>query len=189
MRNNSQLKIAHPGSISAYCYELSENNECVLSCDDFDPKQAPKDCEGTWYETQGYRLVPGDTCDVSTGLNLLPIARACPPKAPTVAQVPVNAPSEENNTTSPVVTALLLTVPILAAIIFLFGLLYFLAARSQAVRNVVSKILPERLLPTFQPPASDYSSALQFNPNAPNILDEDLLQDDDDALQEDGNYP
>jgi hypothetical protein len=173
----------------AYCYELSENNECVLSCDDFDPKQAPKDCEGTWYETQGYRLVPGDTCDVSSGLNLLPIARACPPKAPTVAQVPVNAPSEENNTTSPVVTALLLTVPILAAIIFLFGLLYFLAARSQAVRNVVSKILPERLLPTFQPPASDYSSALQFNPNAPNILDEDLLQDDDDALQEDGTYP
>lgn len=158
----------------------------MLSCEDFDPKQAPESCQGTWHETQGYRLVPGDTCDVNSGLNLLPITRACPPQAPSVAQVPVQTPVDSEGAASPVVTALLLTVPIIAAIIFLFGLLYFLAARSQAVRNVVSKILPERLLPTFQPPASDYSSALQFNPNVPNILDEDLLQDDDDALQEDG---
>jgi len=130
--------------------------------------------------------VPGDTCDVSTGLDLRPITRPCPPKAPSVPQASNETPSAETNASSPVITALLLTVPIVAAIIFLFGLLYFLAARSQAVRNVVAKILPERLLPTFQPPASDYSSALQFNPNVPNILDEDLLQDDEDDLQEDG---
>jgi hypothetical protein len=64
-----------------------------------------------------------------------------------------------------------------------FGLFYWGSSRNQNIRHCMGRILPEKYLPSFEPPSGLHYEV--FNPNQPNILDEDLLQDDD-TLQEDG---
>eukprot|EP01121_Diplochlamys_sp_Union-15-3_P018697 TRINITY_DN6867_c0_g1_i1.p1 TRINITY_DN6867_c0_g1~~TRINITY_DN6867_c0_g1_i1.p1 ORF type:complete len:255 (+),score=25.41 TRINITY_DN6867_c0_g1_i1:161-925(+) len=66
--------------ICDYCFTKNEMDNCVLDsteCPWYDPHEVPSPCIGSWNETQGYRLAAGDTCDISSGLNLLPITRTC----------------------------------------------------------------------------------------------------------------
>ena len=176
-------------------HQTSGEITCVMSmsqCPRFHPKIPPSDCEGTWLETKGYRLIPGDTCDISSGLNLLPIVQNCPPKSPSTITSPdnltpnseINSPSSNNNNgqMSPLVNAILMSIPFLGGILLVIGILYFCSARNQGVRSCVSRVLPDKYLPEFNPPVYN---TYNYNANHPNILDEDLLQDDD-TLQEDG---
>lgn len=39
---------------------------------------APKDCRGTYTVSNGYRLVAGDTCDPTGGVDHLPTVKRCP---------------------------------------------------------------------------------------------------------------
>ena len=42
------------------------------------PVGAPKDCHGTYSVSNGYRLVAGDTCEPSKGIDHLPTVKRCP---------------------------------------------------------------------------------------------------------------
>jgi hypothetical protein len=169
-----------------YCFEPNANDECMVSsdCPNFDPKRPPADCVGVWYESRGYRRVPGDTCTVESGVDLLPIAHSCPVRPPTATPVPVSPPSPPTGTLTPGLAALLMGVMAIGILVLIFGLFYWASSRNQTVRNCLGKVLPEKYLPSFEPPVGPRYDL--FNPNQPNILDEDLLQDDD-TLQEDAS--
>jgi len=64
--------------ICDYCFEFDSNtNNCTLACSNYDPYQAPEGCKDTFLASRGYRLIPGDTCDISNGLDLLPETVIC----------------------------------------------------------------------------------------------------------------
>ena len=42
------------------------------------PVGAPKECHGTYTVSNGYRLVAGDTCEPSKGIDRLPTVKRCP---------------------------------------------------------------------------------------------------------------
>jgi hypothetical protein len=58
-----------------YCYELGPDGTCSLACGDYDPTIPPTDCIDYYLVTQGYRLVPGDSC--KGGLDLRPRKHTC----------------------------------------------------------------------------------------------------------------
>jgi len=63
-----------------YCFSWNDNRQCVLDkdeCPNYDPTKKPTDCRGNWYEPSGYRLVPGDTCIASEGVQHPPIKHDC----------------------------------------------------------------------------------------------------------------
>jgi len=62
-----------------FCFSWN-NDRCVLDreeCPNYDPTKKPADCKGIWYEPSGYRLVPGDTCDPSNGVQHPAIKHNC----------------------------------------------------------------------------------------------------------------
>jgi len=58
-------------------WEMDKNEFCVKKFHPYSDEQKKRDCEvfGEWYETQGYRLIPGDRC--VGGLQVAPKARGC----------------------------------------------------------------------------------------------------------------
>jgi hypothetical protein len=99
--------------------------------------------------------------------------------SPSLSPLPPSSPS----TLTPGLTVLLVGVLAIGTLFFVFGAFYWCSSRNQRIRNFMAKILPEKYLPSFEPPSGPHYEI--FNPNQPNVLDEDLLQDDD-TLQEDG---
>jgi len=64
--------------ICDYCFELDTNtNNCTLACSNYHPDEAPVDCNGTFLSSRGYRLIPGDTCDFTKGVDLQPEYLLC----------------------------------------------------------------------------------------------------------------
>jgi len=62
-----------------FCFSWN-NGRCVLDsaeCPNYDPSKKPTICRDFWYETSGYRLVPGDTCDPTNGVQHTPIKHNC----------------------------------------------------------------------------------------------------------------
>jgi hypothetical protein len=74
-----------------YCFEMNVSGLCEPDpeCGSYNPHQQPDPCDEVWYDTQGYRKVPGDSCDVENGVNLLPIRKPCVPIIPTAPVEPV----------------------------------------------------------------------------------------------------
>jgi len=58
-------------------WEMDKNEFCVKKFHPYSQEQKKRDCGvfGEWYETQGYRLIPGDRC--VGGLQVAPKARGC----------------------------------------------------------------------------------------------------------------
>lgn len=58
-------------------WEMDKNEFCVKKFHPYSQEQKKRDCEvfGEWYETQGYRLIPGDRC--KGGLQVASKARGC----------------------------------------------------------------------------------------------------------------
>lgn len=58
-------------------WEMDQNEFCVKKFHPYSEEQKKRDCEvfGEWYETQGYRLIPGDRC--VGGLQVAPKKRGC----------------------------------------------------------------------------------------------------------------
>eukprot|EP01129_Flabellula_baltica_P006652 TRINITY_DN2510_c0_g1_i1.p1 TRINITY_DN2510_c0_g1~~TRINITY_DN2510_c0_g1_i1.p1 ORF type:complete len:637 (+),score=90.39 TRINITY_DN2510_c0_g1_i1:26-1936(+) len=55
-----------------YCHRWSDQGECVIDyveCPNYNPNQQPPSCHGYWYKTSGYRIIPGDSCITSGGVN------------------------------------------------------------------------------------------------------------------------
>jgi hypothetical protein len=145
---------------------------CIKWDQDFDPKEKPTNCHDYWYETKGYRLVPGNKCDYKTGINLTPIQHLCPGFVPGVAPSSnnVSGPSD-----APSGFAMFLLVPLIAVVIASVALFYTMTGRNQAVRSFATKCLPESILPTFRVPTEHAAySALQQGGD-----DEDLMGGDD----------
>jgi hypothetical protein len=60
---------------------MPQGNSCVLAgpCPSgANPTLPPDYCVGTYNQSIGYRLIPGDQCDVNAGLNLVPQPAPCP---------------------------------------------------------------------------------------------------------------
>jgi len=133
-----------------YCYVRGpDGRACVpdeedSGCKTYDPRVQPADCKGVWYESKGYQRVPGDTCDVTSGLNLLPVETPCSGTGP----VP---PKEGSNTG--LIVFLVFVLILLAA---LAGV-WFLSGRNAAVRDLVGKVVPERFLPDLVATESGYA--------------------------------
>eukprot|EP01102_Stenamoeba_stenopodia_P001552 TRINITY_DN1135_c0_g1_i5.p1 TRINITY_DN1135_c0_g1~~TRINITY_DN1135_c0_g1_i5.p1 ORF type:complete len:845 (-),score=131.32 TRINITY_DN1135_c0_g1_i5:147-2681(-) len=62
-----------------YCYEEGSGNTCTLACSNFDPNAQPQPCKDYYYTATGYRIVAGDVCDPSKGVNKLGEKRRCDP--------------------------------------------------------------------------------------------------------------
>lgn len=58
-------------------WEMDKNEFCVKKFHAYGDDQKKRDCEvfGEWYESQGYRLIPGDRC--VAGLQVAPKRRGC----------------------------------------------------------------------------------------------------------------
>jgi hypothetical protein len=58
-------------------WEMDKNEFCVKKFSPYSAEQKKRDCEvfGQWWESQGYRLIPGDRC--KAGLQVAPKARGC----------------------------------------------------------------------------------------------------------------
>lgn len=151
------------------------------TCTNYDPKLPPKQCRGKWYETRGYRRVPGDTCDPTIGVDHMPIERECPPQAPGTA------PDENSGNVGPNVrvdshaTSVIVALVIFAFIALLVVILWYLSGRNSTVRDYATKCIPEKFLPDFKIPGAAYS-----------VLEEDIDNDapaldieDDDKVKED----
>lgn len=56
---------------------MDKNEYCVKKFQGYTDAQKKRDCEvfGEWYESQGYRLIPGDRC--TGGLQVAPKVRGC----------------------------------------------------------------------------------------------------------------
>jgi len=136
-----------------WCFMRAMDGTCEFDpeCLGWDPKEEPSPCD-YWMATKGYRKVPGDTCNISTGIDLLPEKRKCvhqyhPP------QEPVPKPADDKAGFG---TGLLTAIIIVLVIVFAIIGLYALSGRSPAVRNLVTMCVPERILPDLVVPRANY---------------------------------
>jgi len=147
-----------------YCYVL-HSDTCVhdpsIVCQSYDPKQPPIPCITTYTETQGYRRVPGDTCDPVSGVNHMPIVKPCS-TTPTVPSQPVIDPPIENTVDvqgggHPVVLVVFFIIVLIGASIT--GA-WWLSGRHEKFRALLLQVgIPVTFLPDpAQPEVSGYSS-------------------------------
>lgn len=131
-----------------------------------------------------YRLVPGNSCNVSLGgVNLFPIQKACPPSVPTDTSGPDDHSTQPDE--MPHNSSLLwaIVIPIVAIIVATIGILYALSGRSSAIRSCCC--LPESWLPEFKPPVSTYT---RLPTEAPSMTHVSVDIDDEPAApQTDGS--
>jgi hypothetical protein len=156
---------------------LDGAGDCVLADLEFDPKKVPDDCTTYYYETKGYRLVPGDQCDPESGVDLRPIKHTCPNAPPELQVQPPSGPSGFG-------IFFMLVIPGLAILVAAMGVMYALSGRNPTIRGIVSKCLPESALPAFAPAQTVQYKQLQTN------ISEDLERlhhVDDEELEEDGS--
>jgi len=174
-----------------YCFVRSESGKCEFDsayCAQYDPKVPPTPCNGVWYESRGYRRVPGDTCDPSSGIDHMPIQRTCPYHAPEPA--PVMPPSDQKNPNVSVrvdshATTVIGFLVVFAFVALLLVIVWYLSGRNPVLREYVSKCVPEKYLPDFKIPAAAYSVLEEGVDNdAPALT---LDNDDDDKVQDDDN--
>jgi len=172
-----------------YCFTRSKDGTCILDvsyCANFDPKQPPAKCNGIYYETLGYRRVPGDTCDPTSGVNHMPIPKQCPAHAPEPAPVVVIPPNNQGGPSIKVdshATAVIGFLVVFAFIALLVVILWYMSGRNPTVRDYISQCVPERFLPDFKIPGAAYSVLEEgVDGDAPALT---LDNDSDDKVQED----
>jgi len=166
-----------------YCFVRdSTGRNCIpdkidSKCAAYDPKKPPTPCTSIWFETQGYRRVPGDTCNISVGLNWDPIARVCPgapgpnPSGPpSTSGTPSNpgTPTEQPSSSRGVIAALAIALVLTIGV----GVLWYLAGHNATVRSYIERVIPERFLPDL---AAGSTAQGEY---APVSLVEDDIEDD-----------
>jgi len=140
-----------------YCYIRNDFNECVLdteTCPDYDPYTPPPICVEVWYRSQGYRRVPGDTCDHVIGVDHTPVEEKC---------------SEDHTIHIPVANsdflaiAIIIALPTCGSIAFVASILYYCSGKNQRVRGCMTMCLSEDMLPayTYNPVPFSFSDDLQ----------------------------
>jgi len=103
-----------------YCFDLDRNGNCTKVCSYYNPSSPPPDCFGSYEVTQGYRLVPGDQCDLNApdALKLGPVLTKCPndvtTSTPTSGQV---SNGGGGSTAVPVLVGLLIVTLLLVGIV------------------------------------------------------------------------
>jgi hypothetical protein len=125
-----------------YCYKLNDNNHhqddtCVVdpACPDFGIENAPADCTDYYYISQGYRIVPGDSCNYTTGVQLpLPKKVKCPDHYSGGAIIQV----------TPAWAVVFIVVVIIVGVI-IGG--WFYAGRNPKFYSFLAKYIPEKYLP------------------------------------------
>jgi len=171
-----------------YCFTRL-NDQCQFDmsfCGTYDPKQPPAICKGTWFENKGYRRVPGDTCDPSAGVDHMPIERQCPGGVPGGGNQPAPAaltpqptdnikpPAKESSSTG-IITFLL----VFAFVALLIVIVWYSSGRNPAVREIISKCIPEKFLPDFKIPGASYSALTEDVEEDAPVLDLDNENDID----------
>jgi len=140
-----------------FCFIKDSDHKCVPDvdgCPGYDAKAEPYPCFGTWPESKGYVRVPGDSCDPSTGVDLMPTWKTCTnkPWGP-------NGPTPKDNLTgdgASFTTGVLVAILIFALCSLIFGGLFIMSGRNEGVRNFMLHCLPERILPDLVVPNAQY---------------------------------
>eukprot|EP01124_Arcella_intermedia_P018600 TRINITY_DN2561_c0_g1_i1.p1 TRINITY_DN2561_c0_g1~~TRINITY_DN2561_c0_g1_i1.p1 ORF type:complete len:742 (-),score=113.95 TRINITY_DN2561_c0_g1_i1:22-2247(-) len=155
-----------------FCFK-AVGDACVLetseACAEFDPAQPPAVCNGVYYETKGYRRVPGDTCDATRGVDHLPIAKTCPNSPP-------SSNAANNTRSSPGFLVAFLVIVALAAGA---GGVWWVSGHNETVRSTLMMVIPERYLPDTRI-MPDYNSV-------PTTFGDDLDDDAPEITLEEGS--
>jgi len=181
IRRKRESKCDNPADLSSAvaliknCSCTEENYQCdycfthvggvcqldMSNCANYDPKKPPVPCKGTWYETKGYRRVPGDTCDSITGVDHMPILRQCPDAAPQAPSVEPTVPPDANkpsikvdSNAGGIITFLFL----FALVALILVLIWFMSGRNAQLRDFLIKCIPEKFLPDFKVPSAQYAA-------------------------------
>eukprot|EP01129_Flabellula_baltica_P006302 TRINITY_DN2345_c0_g1_i1.p1 TRINITY_DN2345_c0_g1~~TRINITY_DN2345_c0_g1_i1.p1 ORF type:complete len:755 (-),score=150.26 TRINITY_DN2345_c0_g1_i1:23-2287(-) len=125
-----------------YCFVRNENQECVLdkeTCPSFDPSAEPETCIDKYGQTQGYRKVPGDSCDVSTGLDLTPVVHDCQSETVII------------NVNDDTITAIIIvSLPVFGILVLSVSIIYFCTGKNEKVRGCATMCVPEGALPKIE---------------------------------------
>mmetsp|Transcript_2878 Transcript_2878/g.3209 ORF Transcript_2878/g.3209 Transcript_2878/m.3209 type:complete len:830 (+) Transcript_2878:64-2553(+) len=146
-----------------YCFVEDDNGKCVFNtedekCPEYDPNLPPSQCDGTWHKTQGYRLVPGNQCDKTKGIqDRFPVETPCPPSSPTPAPTAAAKPIHETHVGRAIFVIFVLVVLLVA----ILGALWYISGKHAGVRGCLSTVIPEKMLPAFTPPPANYASIQQ----------------------------
>jgi hypothetical protein len=145
-----------------YCYIRNDIGECVLdteTCSTYDPYTPPAICVGTWERSQGYRRVPGDTCDHVLGIDHTPVVEDCPGQGSTTT---------DHQTNDFLAEAIIITLPLFGSIAFIASILYYCSGKNEKVRSCLRICLSEDLLPsyTYLDPNADLSDILDDKSNS-----------------------
>jgi len=161
-------------------------------CANFDYKKPPAQCTSTWFESRGYRRVPGSTCDPTAGVDHMPIVRQCPLTAP----APINGPAAPDSSSDKVTpsitkdskaTTVIIFLIIFAFIAGLIVLFWYISGKNSTVREYVTKVIPERFLPDFSTEVAAYSVLEQDVDNDAPALQIDHSDDEKKNDEEDFN--
>jgi hypothetical protein len=141
----------------------STTNECINICagTNQDPTTPPLDCVSTWIRPSGYRLVPGNNCDMIKGVNLLPTIEECPR---------LEVETEDSDTTM-LIVLIVVFVTLGVALLATAGIAVFLYKTNDQFRELVEPYLPQA--------GSSFSSMYSQLSRGGNDDDDD---DDDDAF-------
>jgi len=158
-----------------HCYKRSAAGTCEIdrqTCPNYDPQKQPEICITSWFQTQGYRKVPGDSCDTKTGVDHEPLVRKCITNQTIYVEVTKDSGPD----------ALLISLPILLVVIIIVISLYIFSAKNLGVRDCLLKIVPESVLPKYSPAPIIYTKVnMDFNDDD---LQEDAQEFDDSDLDE-----
>jgi len=104
-----------------YCYINDGTGKCVWACEGT-PNKIPSPCRGEYTVSQGYRLVPGDVCDLNSGINLTPLILPCPGNSATSSMV--NPSSSTPKSYSAMIAVTIITILIIVAIVVAIAVSY-----------------------------------------------------------------
>jgi len=127
-----------------YCFVRNEFNECVLdteTCADIDPYKVPEICIEKWYRTQGYRRVPGDTCDHTLGIDHTPVEVKCDNAVPTTGQA-----LGGNDFLALII---IIALPVFGSLAFFSSLFYYCTGKNEKVRDCAMMCVNEDMLPAY----------------------------------------
>eukprot|EP01125_Pyxidicula_operculata_P022767 TRINITY_DN9560_c0_g1_i2.p1 TRINITY_DN9560_c0_g1~~TRINITY_DN9560_c0_g1_i2.p1 ORF type:complete len:776 (-),score=189.67 TRINITY_DN9560_c0_g1_i2:226-2553(-) len=138
-----------------YCFVRS-GDQCVVDteeCPNFDPiTRVPAVCNDYYFYSQGYRLVPGDTCDISLGIDLRSIKRPCPTttsSSSTTSSTPTTTGGSIVDETNTAFSPGILLGMLAGLFVILAGLFatWWASGRNMAVREFLKRFVNESVLP------------------------------------------
>jgi len=164
-----------------FCYSPtgSRPSLCRKVCDDFDPTKEPPECIDYWFETKGYRLVPGNKCDRSS-----PVSKALEPTQRRCGFIPddkPDTPTSDKRLSAVAAFGIALVIVFILVSGLVVGVL-ILSVTSQKFRNRVPQLLSYLPPLVSEDEVRPRSSAGYARVNrSGNSFEEDNLNEDEDS--------